>query len=136
MKKLLLIIPMVLINISYASDNGKKLFELKCASCHVDMRPADKSSLIAPPAMGITRHVKMQYPKKEDAIKFMVDYIQNPSQEKALCRAESIKRFGLMPSQKGLGTVEEFTQIANYLYDNFGNRGQGNGQGYRQQNRN
>ena len=37
--------------------------------------------------------------------------------------------FGLMPSQKGNVTKEELTTIAGWIYDNFGNQGQGRGHG-------
>ncbi len=126
MKTLMLfLLPTLFISLANAEvKSGAELFTEKCVSCHITTRPDDRSKLIAPPAMGITRHVKMEYPKKEDALKFIVDYIQNPSKEKAVCIPRSIKRFGLMPSQKGLATDEEFIKIANYLYDNFGNRGQ------------
>ena len=131
MKKLtLMLIPALLISFATADEkSGEELFKVKCSSCHITTPPVDRSKLIAPPAMGITRHVKMQYPVKEDAVKFMVDYLKNPSREKAVCIPMSIERFGLMPSQKGLATDAEFTKIATYLYDNFGNRGQGQGYG-------
>jgi len=118
--------------VGYLSANqksGAELYQEKCANCHMTIRPIDRSKLIAPPAMGITRHVKMRYPKRDDAVKFIVDYIKNPSRKKALCKSQSIQRFGVMPSQKGLLSDEEFTKIANYLYDNFGDRGQGHGRG-------
>jgi len=126
----LLLLPALFISFSVASETtGEELFKTKCVACHITTPPTDRSKLIAPPAMGITRHVKMHYPNREDAVKFMVEYIKNPSKEKAVCIPISIQRFGLMPSQKGLATDEEFTKIANYLYDNFGNRGQGYGRG-------
>ena len=37
----------------------------------------------------------------------MVDYIENPTKEKAICMDERIEKFGLMPSQKGMVTKEE-----------------------------
>jgi len=126
----LFLLPALLISVATAdTKSGAELFQEKCMSCHITTRPVDKSKLIAPPAMGITRHVKMEYPTREEAVKFIVEYIQNPTKEKAVCIPRSIERFGLMPSQKGLATDAEFTKIANYLYDNFGNRGQGKGQG-------
>ncbi len=112
-----------------APVNGKELFEAKCTACHITTPPNDPSTLVAPPAMGIMRHVTMTYPSKDEAVKFIVEYVQNPTLQKAVCMPQSIDRFGLMPSQKGAATPEEFKAIAEYLFDNFGFRGQGMGRG-------
>ena len=109
----------------YAETSGEALFEAKCASCHVKMRPSDISTLKAPPIMGVMRHVKMTYASKEEAVRFISEYALNPQESKAVCMADKIKRFGLMPSQKGNVTKEELTLIAGWMYDNFGSRGQG-----------
>ncbi|MEA3456620.1 MAG: hypothetical protein U9R26_08940 [Campylobacterota bacterium] len=131
MKKVtLFLLPAVVTGmLSAAEMTGEALFETKCSACHLKSRPDDTSKMKAPPVMGVMRHVKEQYPQKEGAVQFMVDYIQNPTAQKAVCIPQSIERFGLMPSMKGVATTEEFTKIAEYLYDNFGNRGQGRGRG-------
>jgi cytochrome c len=135
MKKLLLILPLVA-GFAMAGD-GKSLFEAKCSSCHIMGMPTDKSKLIAPPARGITMHLKMAHPDKDGFEKFLVDYVINPDAKKALCRKETIKRFGVMPSQKGNVTEDELKSIAEFLYENYakGNpqmmqgKGQGRGMG-------
>ena len=113
----------------YAETSGEALFEAKCASCHVKMRPSDISTLVAPPIMGVMRHVKMTYNNKEEAVKFITEYALNPQESKAVCMPDKLKRFGLMPSQKGNVTKEELTTIAAWVYDNFGGVGQGRGNG-------
>lgn len=113
----------------YAETSGETLFNAKCAACHVSTRPSDISTLVAPPAMGVMRHVKMTYDTKESAVKFVVDYALNPEERKAVCMADKIKRFGLMPSQKGKVTEAELKTIASWMYDNFGGQGHGKGQG-------
>jgi len=113
----------------YAETSGEALFEAKCASCHVKTRPSDISTLVAPPMMGVMRHVKMTYNSKEEAVKFITEYTLNPQERKAVCMPQKLKRFGLMPSQKGNVTKEELTTIASWVYDNFGSRGQGRGNG-------
>ena len=137
MKKMtLLLLPAIVTGLLGAAEmTGETLFETNCAACHLKSRPDDTSTMKAPPAMGIMRHVKEQHPQKEEAVQFIVDYIQNPTAQKAACTPQSIERFGLMPSMKGIATTEEFAKIAEYLYDNFGNRGQGRGQGRRGQGR-
>ncbi|MEA2027716.1 MAG: c-type cytochrome [Campylobacterota bacterium] len=113
----------LLATLAYGDETAKELFKAKCSTCHQITRPDDISTLVAPPIMGVMNHVKMEYSTKEEAVTFMVNYVLNPSREKAVCIPRSIKRFGLMPSQKGNVSKEELTKIANYLYDNFPKRG-------------
>jgi mono/diheme cytochrome c family protein len=115
----------------YAADatSGEALFAANCTACHVTQHPEDESTLKAPPIMGAVRHVKEKYPTKEAAVKFMVDYIQNPAKEKAACEPRSIERFGLMPSLKGAVSPEDLEKIAAYVYDTYPN-GQGKGRGH------
>jgi len=125
-----------------AADPAEVLFDAKCASCHSKIRPADMSKVVAPALMGVMRHIKMTYPNKDEAVKFMVDYILEPTKEKAICMPKKIERFGLMPSQKDNVTEAELQTITSWMFDNFppadfrgmghGNRqgkGQGRGQG-------
>jgi len=136
MKKQLMIIStlaLLLNRNAMAEDNpkkGKTLFTQKCATCHITTRPKDMSTLIAPPLMGVMRHVKDIYSNKSKAVAFIKDYVLNPSKDKAICMPQKIKRFGLMPSQKGNVTEEELEVIANWMFDNFppkGFRGMGRG---------
>ena len=115
----------------YAQD-AASLFDAKCAACHQTTRPNDKSTLVAPPLMGVMRHVKMQYTSKEEAVKFITAYALDPQASKAVCKPENMKRFGIMPSQKGNVSKEELQTIAAWMYDNFppkGFMGMGRGQG-------
>ena len=102
-----------------AASSGETLFEAKCAMCHVKVRPDDKSTLVAPPAMGVMRHVKMNYETKESGVAFMVSYVMNPQRADAVCEPKSIQRFGLMPSQKGVISEAELKLISEWMYDNF-----------------
>ena len=104
-----------------ASSNtqGKALFTSKCSACHSINRPTDMDKVIAPPFMGVMKHIKMDYPKKKDAVAFIKDFALNPTKEKAICKPKKIERFGLMPSQKGNVTEEELEIIANWMFDNF-----------------
>lgn len=103
-------------------EKGSILFEEKCAACHMKQRPSFEAmnTMIAPPIMGVMSHVKDAKTTKPEAVKFIVDYIFEPTPLKALCIKQSIERFGLMPSQKGNLTKEEATMIAGYLYENYG----------------
>ncbi len=101
----------------YAGNSGETLFKQKCLSCHTLSKPDDLSTLVAPPIQGVMRHVKMRYPSKDDAVAFIVDYALNPHISKALCNADKIKRFGLMPSQQGRVTPAQLHTIAEWMYD-------------------
>ncbi|NPA57399.1 MAG: cytochrome c [Epsilonproteobacteria bacterium] len=107
------------------SSRGEVLFKQNCAVCHVTRRPADRSKLVAPPIAGVMFHVKERYPKREDAVAFIVDYVRNPSHAKALC--PSVKRFGLMPRLQL--PRKELEEIANYLFDNYPPQGFRHGRG-------
>ena len=106
-----------------AQESGEALFKAKCSMCHITSRPTDISKLIAPPAMGITMHVKMAHSDRNGFKAFVKDYVINPSADKALCEKYTLQRFKVMPSQKGNVTPEELDKIADYLYDNFAKRG-------------
>jgi len=102
-----------------ATDSAEILFDTKCATCHSKTRPTDMSKVVAPALMGVMRHVKMTYPNKDEAVKFMVDYILEPTKEKAICMPKKLERFGLMPSQKGNVTEAELTKITSWMFDTF-----------------
>ncbi len=112
-------------SISYA-ETGKELFQQKCAMCHLTKKPTQeqKKNMIAPAAMGFMFHVKEKFKNdKQKAIAFIVDYVLHPSKEKSVCLPQTIKKFGVMPSQKGAVTKEELKKIAEYLWDNFPPKG-------------
>ena len=120
-KNLLLTLGLITLSSSslHAVSSAETLFDAKCAVCHVKVRPDDKSTLVAPPANGVMRHVKMNYESKESAVVFMVSYVLDPKRDNAVCKPKSIQRFGLMPSQKGVVNEAELKVISAWMYDNF-----------------
>jgi hypothetical protein len=104
-------------------QSPKELFVAKCSACHSLSRPTDMSKVVAPMIMGVMRHVKMSYPNKDKAVAFMKDYVLNPSKEKSICKPKKIKRFGLMPSQKGVVSEKELDVILPWVFDNFPPKG-------------
>ena len=108
------------------SYDGKKLLASKCASCHdINMPPVISDDELAPPMMAVSFHVRnFMKPSDESqrtskAIEFVVDYVHYPSLEKSFCDKESLKRYGLMPSQKENLSKEEATAIAEYMFYNY-----------------
>jgi len=106
--------------------DGKKLIEQKCSSCHnLDLPPKTYDHEKAPPMMAVAFHIK-GFIKTEDesqripkAIAFVKDYVVNPSASKSFCDKESLKTYGVMPSQKGKVTQDELQAIAEYMFSHF-----------------
>ncbi len=105
---------------------GKALFIEKCTKCH-NITPSqtkrEKRTMLAP-AMSeimflVNKEIKtnVEKEKREKIVTFILDYVHFPSVEKSFCKAETIERFGVMPSQKNNVTIEELKQIAEYLYN-------------------
>jgi len=108
------------------SLNGEKLLKSKCASCHnLEMPPLIFKDELAPPMMAISFHVHRFVEASDEsrrtpkAVEFVVDYVLNPSLEKSFCDKESIKRYGLMPSQKANLTPQEIKAIAEYMFSHY-----------------
>ena len=122
---LMVLVLSVFVSGSVFAQNGAELFKARCAVCHLTHMPTKEQmkNLIAPTAMGVMYHIKERFKNKEDAIRFIVNYVQHPSKDKAVCMKSTIKKFGLMPSQKGVVTAEELKKIANYMWDNFPPKG-------------
>lgn len=118
-RTLLLILTALSTLLSAADADTEKLFEAKCAMCHITdlSKMKDKSTFIAPPADEIMLHMKEEFTKKEEAVKFMADYILAPDPAKAHCA--SIEYFGMMPAQKGIITQEEAAAISGMMYDKY-----------------
>lgn len=106
--------------------DGKKLLEKKCASCHdLNMPPVVSDDELAPPMMAVAFHVH-NFVKPNDesqriskAVEFVVDYVHHPSFEKSFCDKDSLKRYGLMPSQKNNLSKDEAKVIAKYMFMHF-----------------
>ncbi len=107
------------------ANNAEQLVKDNCSACHMLSKPtqAQKGSMKAPPMMGVMFHLKETLKDEQKVKTFLVDYVQNPSKEKAICMPRKIQRFGLMPSLKGVLTEAQLTEVADYLYKNFPPKG-------------
>lgn len=106
--------------------DGKKLIEKKCSSCHnLDMPPVTSDDEKAPPIMAVSFHVHdfvkpaVESQRTAKAIEFVVDYVLNPSAEKSFCDKQSLKTYGVMPSQKGKVSQDELEAIAIYIFEHY-----------------
>jgi len=114
MKKLILLTALLS---SVFGDEAKELFIKKCATCHSLTPPVNKSEMKGPPAPGVMFHLKEEFKSDEKIKAHIIDFTLNPTREKAICK--SVKRFGVMPSQKGKVTKEELSKIADWMIKNL-----------------
>ena len=61
----------------------------------------------------------MKYPTREEGVKFIVDFVKEPSEEKSVFGKRAFQRFSVMPSMKGIMSDEDFQKVAEYIYDNY-----------------
>ena len=116
-KSILLASVLAFTTASFAQEKGEALFVEKCAVCHVMQIPEDRSAMVGPPAKGIMFHMSEAFSSKEKIKAHIEDFVLNPTMEKAICN--SVKRFGLMPSQKGVISEDELKIVSQWMIDNL-----------------
>ena len=92
---------------------GKKLMENKCYVCHSPS--ASHDDRIAPPMIAIKKHYISSKTTKEEFIKSIQNFINNPTKEASKMRG-AVKRFGVMPKQAF--AADDIKKIAEYIFDN------------------
>lgn len=63
-----------------ANENAKELFIQKCSTCHFEKVPADKSTVVAPPAPGLMFHMSELFSTNKQIKNHMMDFVINPTQ--------------------------------------------------------
>jgi len=113
--------------------NGEKVFEQKCASCHIKMISKEETKKIfktlkAPPMVEVSNQLKKNIKIVEDiddeihravVIAFIKDYVIYPHLDKSMCEAMALEKFSLMPSQKGKLSEAELNAVAAWVYDYY-----------------
>jgi hypothetical protein len=92
---------------------GKALMELNCNSCHSPS--AGENARIAPPLIAVKKHYLENGMSKEDFIKAIQKWIENPSEDISKMPG-AIRKFGIMA--KVDYPKETIEQIADYLFTN------------------
>ncbi len=95
-------------------NEGFVLLQKHCYACH-NPNSATHDEILAPPLFGIKNNYLKTFPEKEKFINAMVEFVNSPSEEKALMKGP-IKRFGLMP--KPSVSPEEIKLIVSYIESN------------------
>ena len=94
----------------FASDEmGALLFHGNCVTCHFELE--EKS---APAMIEVRRRYKEAFPMKKDFVKYLSEWVHNPSAEKSIMQ-DAIKKHELMPQLSYEKDVLE--NIAAYIYD-------------------
>lgn len=90
------------------------LMKNNCYACH---NPNTKShdEIIAPPFVAVKRRYSMQYQSKEEFTNAVINWVQNPNEDKALMRG-AVNEFKVMPKLPLDSDV--LRNIANYMYEN------------------
>lgn len=100
------------LSVGVEAEDIAKLYQQDCALCH-------ESGVLAPSSKSIAIAVKKKYPKKEDFVAFVFDFIQHPSKEKSLFGDIAYEKFGEMTSQDGVAPKETLKALAVYLHDTY-----------------
>jgi len=114
---------------------GYQVYLQNCAACHrmriskeeeMKFRKMAQSGvkppIKAPPMNEISARLKVFFPKEQDFVNFVTDYITNPSREKGKCLPMAFKMFGVMPAIGASLTDDEKKAVALWLYHNFNDK--------------
>lgn len=102
------------VSVNNSTNEAYTLMKNNCYVCH-NPKTVSHDSLLAPPFVAVKRHYSMQYTNKKDFVDAIVNWVQNPEEDKALMFG-AVKRFKVMPKLP-LETTQ-LQKIAAYLYDN------------------
>lgn len=92
---------------------GKKLMETHCYLCH-SPNASENEGRVAPPMVAIKSRYLMDYNTKEDFVKAINYFVENPTDDHAKMYG-AVKRFGVMPKQ--IFPKDAVTKIADFMYD-------------------
>jgi cytochrome c len=102
----------------FANSQGKELFTQKCAICHhLPKTKKVNTTQLAPGARGVMFHLSEAFKSKDEIKNHIEGFVINPTKEKAIC--DSVEKFGLMPSQKGIISKDELKTVANWMVNNL-----------------
>ncbi len=106
-----------------SAQTGEELFNKNCSSCHANILGItnnggyDNSYITpAPYVTDLISKLRKETQTKEKFVDFIKEYIQNPDKRKTLYGKKAIKKFGLMPSLKGVMNDEDIVKLTDFLY--------------------
>jgi len=127
----------ILLTTLLSAQEGKSVYEQKCAQCHpLYIPPATlienfmeqnntllhlKAPTISQIAFRLKTHIGDPQGDKEiyrmEVDSFVADYLMNPDKSKSICLPKVIRYFDTMPSLRGKISVEEIEAVSAFLYD-------------------
>lgn len=105
------------INSPYMNSSEEEGYTLMKANCYICHNPnaASHDEVIAPPFKAVKNRYTKEYDTKEEFVNAVVDWVRNPSEERALMYG-AVEQYKVMPQM--LVEVADLEKIASYLYDN------------------
>lgn len=97
----------------YNPERAKSLMEKQCYLCHGPNASANEGR-IAPPMIAVKSRYLMDYKNREDFVKAIATFVENPSEDKAVMFG-AVKTFGVMPKQ--VFPESTVAQIAGFVFD-------------------
>ncbi len=127
------------INLYADYETGKKIFQKKCASCHVGYisgkvlednfyKKDNKLLNLKAPTVNMLTYFMKEAPthigdKNDPEMQrieigdFIQDYVYNPNRANSVIRAEFLKYFDKKKSMKGIVSKDELSNITDYLFE-------------------
>lgn len=102
------------LTLTQQKEEGYLLMKNNCYVCH-NPNAASHDDIIAPPFKAVKMRYSKTYTSKKEFVDAVVDWVQNPSEDKALMRG-AVQNFNLMP--KLPLETSDLEKIATYIYEN------------------
>ena len=96
-----------------SSSEAEQLYRTKCLICH-DLGTSEANA-VAPPMVSVKHRYKMSYDNKEEFVKAVVNFTENPDTKKVLM-LKAKDKFNIMP--KLAYNKKDLEIIAAYIFDN------------------
>jgi len=102
------------------NNKGYELMKTNCFVCHMEKPdPSKRGQMIAPPMLRVQEHYKPSYPDKDEFVKAIKAWVNNPTEDKVMMPG-AVRKFNLMP--KIAIADKDLQLIAETLYSiDFGN---------------
>jgi hypothetical protein len=104
-----IILILIFINNAFCISSAELLFNGNCVTCHFKTQ-----DISAPSIQKVQKVYKKAFPKKDDFVKYMSNWVFAPNSEGSLMH-DAIDKYEIMPT---LGFEKEYLKdITSYIYD-------------------
>jgi cytochrome c len=95
-------------------EQGRSTYDRICFACHTITPPPRN----APPIVGLAAHLHERFPKRDDAVAHIVDYVRAPSAGKSVLPPQAIQRWGMVMPPLALPEAE-LRAVAVWLWEQY-----------------